>query len=178
MVLSGTVVTTRPYDRWDVWANETYFDDTERCSLYGKQPWHNEKKYERDAGWVCETCSRGNSKCRTMVEGKARRHETWWPLLFLIPFLLPVIVFWFVKMRTLCQRAAAIFWNRQASGCKTLGNSKRPRVRVPGAPPTSPSTVTIRGPRVRVRPVRRVGVSVRTDSHAPVPPSARRFILS
>ena len=52
MVLSGTVVTTRPYDRWDVWANETYFDDTERCSLYGKQPWHNEKKYERDAGWV------------------------------------------------------------------------------------------------------------------------------
>ena len=26
--------------------------------------------------------------------------------------------------------------------------------------------------------VRRVGVSVRTDSHAPVPPSARRFILS
>ena len=75
-------------------------------------------------------------------------------------------------------RAAAIFWNRQASGCKTLGNSKRPRVRVPGAPRTSPSTVTIRGPRVRVRPVRRVGVSVRTDSHAPVPPSARRFILS
>ena len=73
----GHELKTRPYDRWDVWANETYFDDTERCSLYGKQPWHNEKKYERDAGWVCETCPRGKPKCRTMVEGKARRHETW-----------------------------------------------------------------------------------------------------
>ena len=82
----GHKLKTRPYDRWDVWANETYFDDTERCSLYGKQPWHNEKKYERDAGWVCETCPRGKPKCRTMVEGKGRRHETWWPLLFLIPF--------------------------------------------------------------------------------------------
>ena len=35
-----------------------------------------------------------------MFEGKARRHETWWPLLFLIPFLLPVIVFWFVTIGT------------------------------------------------------------------------------
>ena len=35
-----------------------------------------------------------------MFEGKARRHETWWPLFFLIPFLLPVIVFWFVTIGT------------------------------------------------------------------------------
>ena len=72
----GHELTTRPYDRWDVWANETYFDDTERCSLYGEQSWHSEKKYERDAGWGCETCPGGKSKCRTMFEGKARRHET------------------------------------------------------------------------------------------------------
>ena len=30
----GHKLKTRPYDRWDVWANETYFDDTERCTPY------------------------------------------------------------------------------------------------------------------------------------------------
>ena len=90
----GHKLKTRPYDRWDVWANETYFDDTERCALYDEK--HDPLKKldkKRDAGWGCETCPGGKSKCRTMFEGKARRHETWWPWLFLIPVLLPVIGF-------------------------------------------------------------------------------------
>ena len=90
----GHELKTRPYDRWDVWANETYFDDTERCALYDEK--HDPLKKldkKRDAGWGCETCPGGKSKCRTMFEGKARRHETWWPWLFLIPVLLPVIGF-------------------------------------------------------------------------------------
>ena len=36
---------TRPYDRWDVWANETYFDDTERCTPY-EHDYTVEKKRE------------------------------------------------------------------------------------------------------------------------------------
>ena len=106
----GHKLKTRPYDRWDVWANETYFDDTERCTPYDDDYTieKDEKLDKRDAAWACDTCpafllGRG-LKCRTMVEGKARRHETWWPLLMLIPFLLPLVLYVTVGCTTLtCQ---------------------------------------------------------------------------
>ena len=75
-----TELPARPDDRWDVWANETFFDNAKRCALYDEK--HDPLKKldkKRDAGWVCETCPGGKPKCRTMFEGKARRHETWWP---------------------------------------------------------------------------------------------------
>jgi len=102
----GHKLKARPYDRWDVWANETYFDDTERCAPYDKPS--DEKLDKRDAGWACDTCPAFflglGLKCRTMVEGKARRHETWWPLLMLIPFLLPLVLYVTVGCTTLtCQ---------------------------------------------------------------------------
>ena len=95
----GHKLKTRPYDRWDVWANETYFDDTERCTPY-ESDYTVEKKgkldEKRDAAWACDTCPAfflgTGMKCRTMVEGKARRHETAWPLFLLIPFLLPLVL--------------------------------------------------------------------------------------
>ena len=74
----GHKLKTRPYDRWDVWANETYFDDTERCTPY-EHDYTVEKKgkldEKRDAAWACDTCPAfllgTGMKCRTMVEGKA-----------------------------------------------------------------------------------------------------------
>ena len=119
----GHKLKTRPYDRWDVWANETYFDDTERCAPYDKPS--DEKLDKRDAGWACDTCPAFflglGLKCRTMVEGKARRHETWWPLLMLIPFLLPLVLYVTVGCTTLTCQVQRLYekafeeWGRAAS---------------------------------------------------------------
>lgn len=79
----------RPYDRWDIWANETYFGDTERCSLYDG----SEHLEEHDANHDCSTCpalDHPPGGCKTRFEGKASSEGVGWPLLFLIPFLLPV----------------------------------------------------------------------------------------
>ncbi len=101
--LSGycTELPARPDDRWDVWANETYFDNAKRCALYDNV----DKK--RDAGWKCGSCPGALLKnedggqleyCRTMFEGKAKEHETWWPHLFIPLFALP----FFYALRVLC----------------------------------------------------------------------------
>ena len=53
----GHKLKTRPDDRWDVWANETYFDNTVRCALYDEK--HDPLKKldkKRDAGWKCDSC--------------------------------------------------------------------------------------------------------------------------
>ena len=98
----GHKLKTRPYDRWDVWANETYFDNAKRCALYDEK--NND---ERDAGWKCGSCPGALLKnedggqleyCRTMFEGKAKEHETWWPHLFIPLFALP----FFYALRVLC----------------------------------------------------------------------------
>ena len=111
----GHKLKTRPYDRWDVWANETYFDDTERCTPYDDDYTieKDEKLDKRDAAWACDTCpafllGRG-LKCRTMVEGKARRHETSWPLFLLIPFLLPLVLYFTVACTTLTCQAQRLY---------------------------------------------------------------------
>ena len=102
--LSGycTELPARPDDRWDVWANETYFDNAKRCALYDEK--NND---ERDAGWKCGSCPGALLKnedggqleyCRTMFEGKAKEHETWWPHLFIPLFALP----FFYALRVLC----------------------------------------------------------------------------
>ena len=87
----------RPYDTsWDVWSNKTYFGDSERCSLYG------EDHTKRDAGYRCDYgCPGGHGEieeedrvgCKTMYEGEAKHHEISWPLLLLIPFLVPIFFF-------------------------------------------------------------------------------------
>jgi len=95
----------RPWNntRWDVWANETFFGITKRCSLYddGDRP---EDHTKRDADYgSCESCpaegvleapddwdySYGNSwdACKMMYEGKAKNYEVVWPLMLLIPFV-------------------------------------------------------------------------------------------
>ena len=112
----GHKLKTRPYDRWDVWANETYFDDTERCTPY-ETDYTVEKKgkldEKRDAAWACDTCPAfllgTGMKCRTMVEGKARRHETAWPLFLLIPFLLPLVLYFTVACTTLTCQAQLLY---------------------------------------------------------------------
>ena len=112
----GHKLKTRPYDRWDVWANETYFDDTERCTPY-EHDYTVEKKgkldEKRDAAWACDTCPAfllgTGMKCRTMVEGKARRHETAWPLFLLIPFLLPLVLYFTVACTTLTCQAQLLY---------------------------------------------------------------------
>ena len=48
-------------------------------------------------------------KCRTMVEGKARRHETAWPLFLLIPFLLPLVLYFTVACTTLTCQAQLLY---------------------------------------------------------------------
>ena len=90
-----TELPARPDDRWDVWANETYFDNTVRCALYDEK--HDPLKKldkKRDAGWKCDSCpgallqNEDGGKlayCRTMFEGKVKEHETWWPTLLLYP---------------------------------------------------------------------------------------------
>ena len=50
----GHKLKTRPDDHWDVWANETYFGITERCSLYDEKPPDDHTK--RDAKYDCTSC--------------------------------------------------------------------------------------------------------------------------
>ena len=87
----------RPYDRWDVWANRTHFNNTAGCSI-------NDKKFDgekNDRDYDCLNCpltrkrkkcnGHGNCKkvnraCKTMYEGKASHYAVEWPrrdLLFL-----------------------------------------------------------------------------------------------
>ena len=92
----------RPYDRWDVWANRTHFNNTAGCSI-------NDKKFDgekNDRDYDCLNCpltrkrkkcnGHGNCKkvnraCKTMYEGKASHYAVEWPrldLLFLASVLL------------------------------------------------------------------------------------------
>jgi len=101
----------RPYDRWDVWANRTYFNTT-RCSI-------NDKKFDgggflvrrpekNDREYKCTSCpavrtskadgyNRKKKKkvkrgCRTMFEGRASHYRgTGWIGLFLLVALLFVV---------------------------------------------------------------------------------------
>ena len=86
----------RPYNTsWDVWSSETYFGIDERCSLYHDGDEHRPDDHTpRDANYGCGSCparltdeERG---CKTMFEGPAKDYEVTWPLLFLIPYLLPI----------------------------------------------------------------------------------------
>ena len=95
-----TELPARPDDRWDVWANETFFDNAKRCALYDEK--HDKLKKldeKRDAGWKCDSCPGALLQnedggqlayCRTMFEGKVKEHETWWPTLFVIPWFLAI----------------------------------------------------------------------------------------
>ena len=107
--LSGycTELPARPEDRWDVWANETYFDNAKRCALYDEKDPNNKLDKKRDAFWKCGSCPGALLRnedggqleyCRTMFEGKAKEHETWWPHLFIPLFALP----FFYALRVLC----------------------------------------------------------------------------
>ena len=105
----GHKLKTRPYDRWDVWANETYFGITERCSLYDEKPPDDHTK--RDAKYDCTSCpaslldeeDENKVGCRTMFEGKATEHEVWWPFLFIAVWALPIVVL----VRLLCALKSA-----------------------------------------------------------------------
>ena len=86
----------RPYDRWDVWANRTYFNTT-RCSI-------NDKKFDgekNDRDYKCTSCPAVRTKkvnrgvsgrqhtvkrgCRTMFEGRASHYRgTWWWVYFIV----------------------------------------------------------------------------------------------
>ena len=80
----------RPYDTsWDVWSNKTYFNITELCSLYDED--RPEDHTKRDAEYKCRICPRRGSTCKTMFEGNAKDYEVTWPLLILIPFLVPFV---------------------------------------------------------------------------------------
>ena len=82
----------RPYNTsWDVWSSETYLGIDERCSLYDDGSEHRPEDHtKRDANYDCGTCPATHYVCRTMFEGKAKDYEVTWPLLFLIPYLLPI----------------------------------------------------------------------------------------
>ena len=84
----------RPYDRWDVWANRTHFNNTAGCSI-------NDKKFDgekNDRDYDClncpftrkrKKCDRGhcekvNRACKTMYEGKASHYAVEWPRLDLL----------------------------------------------------------------------------------------------
>ena len=105
----GHKLKTRPDDRWDVWANETYFGITERCSLYDEKPPDDHTK--RDAKYDCTSCpaslldeeDENKVGCRTMFEGKATEHEVWWPFLFIAVWALPIGVL----VRLLCALPSA-----------------------------------------------------------------------
>ena len=92
----------RPYDRWDVWANRTHFNNTAGCSINDKR--FDGEKSDRDYDCLnCpltrkrKKCDRGgncrkvNRACKTMYEGKASHYAVEWPrldLLFLASVLL------------------------------------------------------------------------------------------
>ena len=105
----GHKLKTRPDDHWDVWANETYFGITERCSLYDEKPPDDHTK--RDAKYDCTSCpaslldeeDENKVGCRTMFEGKATEHEVWWPFLFIAVWALPIVVL----VRLLCALKSA-----------------------------------------------------------------------
>ena len=86
----------RPYNTsWDVWSSETYFGIDERCSLYHDGDEHRPDDHTpRDANYGCGSCparlTDEKGACKTMFEGKAKDYEVTWPLLFLIPYLLPI----------------------------------------------------------------------------------------
>jgi len=84
----------RPYDRWDVWANRTHFNNTAGCSI-------NDKKFDgekNDRDYDClncpftrkrKKCDRGhcekvNRACKTMYEGKASHYAVEWPRMDLL----------------------------------------------------------------------------------------------
>ena len=84
----------RPYNTsWDVWSSEAYFGITERCSFYDEE--HKPEGHtKRDANYGCGSCpatlADEKAACKTMFEGNANDYEVTWPLLFLIPYLLPI----------------------------------------------------------------------------------------
>ena len=84
----------RPYNTsWDVWSSEAYFGIDERCSLYDEE--HKPEDHtKRDANYGCGSCpatlTDEKGACKTMFEGNAKDYEVTWPLLFLIPYLLPI----------------------------------------------------------------------------------------
>ena len=84
----------RPYNTsWDVWSSEAYFGIDERCSLYDEE--HKPEDHtKRDANYGCGSCpatlADEKGACKTMFEGNAKDYEVTWPLLFLIPYLLPI----------------------------------------------------------------------------------------
>ena len=86
----------RPYDRWDVWANRTHFNNTAGCSINDKK--FDGEKNDRDYDCLncpftrksknCDLygCDKVNRACKTMYEGKASHYAVEWPrrdLLFL-----------------------------------------------------------------------------------------------
>ena len=92
----------RPYDRWDVWANRTHFNNTAGCSINDKK--FDGEKNDRDYDCLncpltrkrkkCDgngNCKKVNRACKTMYEGKASHYAVEWPrleLLFLASVLL------------------------------------------------------------------------------------------
>ena len=98
----------RPYNTsWDVWSSEIHFGITERCSFYDEEH-QPEGHTKRDANYGCGSCpatlTDEKGACKTMFEGKAKDYEVTWPLLFLIPYLLPIpfIIFF------ICASACAV----------------------------------------------------------------------
>ena len=98
----------RPYNTsWDVWSSEAYFGIDERCSIYDEEH-QPEGHTKRDANYGCGSCpatlTDEKGACKTMFEGKAKDYEVTWPLLFLIPYLLPIpfIIFF------ICASACAV----------------------------------------------------------------------
>ena len=84
----------RPYNTsWDVWSSEIHFGITERCSFYDEEH-QPEGHTKRDANYGCGSCpatlADEKGACKTMFEGPAKDYEVNWPLLFLIPYLLPI----------------------------------------------------------------------------------------
>ncbi len=84
----------RPYNTsWDVWSSEIHFGITERCSFYDEEH-QPEGHTKRDANYGCGSCpatlADEKGACKTMFEGNANDYEVTWPLLFLIPYLLPI----------------------------------------------------------------------------------------
>ena len=84
----------RPYNTsWDVWSSEAYFGIDERCSIYDEEH-QPEGHTKRDANYGCGSCpatlTDEKGACKTMFEGNAKDYEVTWPLLFLIPYLLPI----------------------------------------------------------------------------------------
>ena len=84
----------RPYDRWDVWANRTHFNNTAGCSINDKK--FDGEKNDRDYDCLncpftrksknCDLygCDKVNRACKTMYEGKASHYAVEWPRLDLL----------------------------------------------------------------------------------------------